>query len=1135
MSVPKYIEEGLYRLLTDLRLLLPEANRANRVDELISKFDKTRDIEIVQHLYNLTLLIKMQLLPIIEENSIFLLGKLTIELTKGPLLKHINALYDMDFNLSTVAGRRSYYASSVFAETIGNLVETANKKDNQVPNPIEHILKRNIPMRNITINQFLKQFINTIKNNLLFAAKGGYFLRYMSMDISPTLKELTAKYPDKIPMAIQYNNNIFIYGRDHDGNPKLTETLNPQLYNTLNFASKIEEIKVKENYKQIHDDICSIKGHTDPAWLSVDFHNNQIKFNREVRILQNCAKELNEATMGEFNKYQHATTRSLKNTKSTIEIIKDIEEKDLPSYQRTKNFVDNFVNTFPQEAEARVQMTLPKRMLVYNSRRMKKQYIATKLEIKGETIEEAKKASEAFEGAIGKAESQLSEFKYVLENDLYLGEKYEEMMKQITAIEKNANLNQNYDVALVDLNKIDFSEAIAQIKFKYDDPDKVKKSDGTKNIYLKQFENNLNKIKTNLETRQKFCAEIIQKFVEQNGKILAINENLDSFLERISIADKTQLTDPISSVNQLQNDLKMAANPQTAIDQWIIDKDLTINSPADDFLDDFKQSQIYKTITEKLLSLAGPSLNKISSEIEKRKVDLETENKEKIEELKSKESILKNTIKDNNVELSNIKNEISQLGEQRKILLERFNVSSRVLSNLLNGKFTDGDGGIKEKQQVVKENLQSIVKHHHAVYASSDQLELEQLQHMAQKAFSEKRISVFYERFRLEKESKILLLGEENYNDILNRLQRQNSYNFISRSWYGSEDQQKCNEIINTCINKVIQQKKQASKQLRAGGEAYKSHKALKQFDEHITQLNERKNQMENYLSGAIKELSVTEHRLRLATLKQNLKNQKEDLQALDKKQFIEHSDKLVHKPLTTQDAYKTYSTNNEEADTSSVNLQVIEKTLLRPRLIHYFANLEKDLSKAWRNTHLATLLARQDCSNNLGEFILEVLRAIGDQKKPTTIKTNEHWITQKKRAIFVITQLVPKLQSIEEVNQLYDLIKTKNHEKNNPYAFIRLERNTIIPGEWYGNTRTWNQAIKLIQNRLLELTKQRGDANPLNEKEETISKEILKTRSGYNLNWFRPSAEKSNKYEKQELLANEKDQSPILSKRLNK
>ena len=138
------------------------------------------------------------------------------------------------------------------------------------------------------------------------------------------------------------------------------------------------------------------------------------------------------------------------------------------------------------------------------------------------------------------------------------------------------------------------------------------------------------------------------------------------------------------------------------------------------------------------------------------------------------------------------------------------------------------------------------------------------------------------------------------------------------------------------------------------------------------------------------------------------------------------------------------------------------------------------------------------------GKFILQLLKNIGAKEQPAHVKyTFKHLKAQKKQAAYVAKTLIPKLQTIESVLQLYDLIAKKHAVSgNNPYAYIRKERHYSHGA--YGNTNTWAEIVGEIKLRLHQLAIKKP-TEQLTEKQYEMFYHIMRIHRyhGYGFGWM--------------------------------
>ena len=174
--------------------------------------------------------------------------------------------------------------------------------------------------------------------------------------------------------------------------------------------------------------------------------------------------------------------------------------------------------------------------------------------------------------------------------------------------------------------------------------------------------------------------------------------------------------------------------------------------------------------------------------------------------------------------------------------------------------------------------------------------------------------------------------------------------------------------------------------------------------------------------------------------------------------------------------------------------------------------NLSDPLFKPTQTDYFQDLIATVKSKTPIqGEWVLDILKAIGGWDPsfrrwthPSVNINKMNLITQQNHAVFVIKQLIPEMDSIQEVLALRDLVDKKDHikelfetqyeaTKRNPYAFIRRELDIVRFK--YGNTQPWKEIIQTIQTRLNELAvKAASDGVILTSAEYKAGERIMKT-----------------------------------------
>lgn len=169
------------------------------------------------------------------------------------------------------------------------------------------------------------------------------------------------------------------------------------------------------------------------------------------------------------------------------------------------------------------------------------------------------------------------------------------------------------------------------------------------------------------------------------------------------------------------------------------------------------------------------------------------------------------------------------------------------------------------------------------------------------------------------------------------------------------------------------------------------------------------------------------------------------------------------------------------------------------------FDNLSDPLFKPAQANYLRDLIATVKSKMPIhGEWVLEILKKIGQSRsfRPWTHLNEVDLIAQQNHAVFVIKQLIPQMDSIQDVLKLKDLVDKKDHieelfetplkasEREKHYAFIRRELD--IFRFKYGNTQPWKEIMQTIQARLNELA---GKPNvKLTKEDYEAGERIMKT-----------------------------------------
>lgn len=132
--------------------------------------------------------------------------------------------------------------------------------------------------------------------------------------------------------------------------------------------------------------------------------------------------------------------------------------------------------------------------------------------------------------------------------------------------------------------------------------------------------------------------------------------------------------------------------------------------------------------------------------------------------------------------------------------------------------------------------------------------------------------------------------------------------------------------------------------------------------------------------------------------------------------------------------------------------------------------------------------LVKTKCQGEVsGDWILNLLKEIGQIKQPDNLKEKEHLIAQQNRAVFIVTELVPQL-TLDEVLKLKALVENKHKGDENPYGFIRHELDAFRLK--YGNTDPWKQIMTCVKGRLNEITQN----VKLTQQQYKDGKRIMKT-----------------------------------------
>lgn len=94
----------------------------------------------------------------------------------------------------------------------------------------------------------------------------GYKINCMSVLKKPEKIDLDREYSEKIPLIIQYENDIFVYGRSSDGNSQLTQSSKPGIYKDIPFK-EADILSLKDISSEIYNDIASANAHVEVMWI----------------------------------------------------------------------------------------------------------------------------------------------------------------------------------------------------------------------------------------------------------------------------------------------------------------------------------------------------------------------------------------------------------------------------------------------------------------------------------------------------------------------------------------------------------------------------------------------------------------------------------------------------------------------------------------------------------------------------------------------------------------------------------------------------------------------------------------------------------------------------------------------------